>query len=44
MKIIQLLIAILVGTSERPEVKIDWRIYTKNPDNPLNKRFNNRRS
>ena len=25
----------LVGTSERPEVKIDWRIYTKNPDNPL---------
>ena len=27
--------SILVGTSERPEVKIDWRIYTKNPDNPL---------
>jgi phospholipid transport system substrate-binding protein len=26
---------LLVGTSERPEVKIDWRIYTKNPDNPL---------
>ncbi len=25
----------LIGTSERPEVKIDWRIYTKNPDNPL---------
>ena len=25
----------LVGTSERPEVKIDWRIYTKNPSNPL---------
>ncbi len=25
----------LKGTSERPEVKIDWRIYTKNPDNPL---------
>ena len=23
------------GTSERPEVKIDWRIYTKNPNNPL---------
>ena len=27
--------SILVGTSERPEVKIDWRIYTKNPDDPL---------
>jgi len=27
--------SILVGTNERPEVKIDWRIYTKNPDNPL---------
>ena len=27
--------SILIGTSERPEVKIDWRIYTKNPDNPL---------
>ena len=27
--------SILLGTSERPEVKIDWRIYTKNPDNPL---------
>ena len=25
----------LIGTSERPEVKIDWRIYTKNPENPL---------
>ncbi len=25
----------LVGTSERPEVKIDWRVYTKNPENPL---------
>ena len=25
----------LVKTSERPEVKIDWRIYTKNPSNPL---------
>ena len=23
------------GTSERPEVKIDWRIYTKNPENPI---------
>jgi len=27
--------SLLIGTSERPEVKIDWRIYTKNPDNPL---------
>jgi phospholipid transport system substrate-binding protein len=27
--------SVLVGTSERPEVKIDWRIYTKNADNPL---------
>jgi len=25
----------LVGTSERPEVKIDWRVYTKNPSTPL---------
>ena len=27
--------SLLIGTSERPEVKIDWRIYTKNPNNPL---------
>ena len=27
--------SLLKGTSERPEVKIDWRVYTKNPDNPL---------
>ncbi len=27
--------SLLKGTKERPEVKIDWRIYTKNPDNPL---------
>ncbi len=27
--------SLLVGTSERPEIKIDWRVYTKNPDNPL---------
>ncbi len=26
--------SILQGTKERPEIKIDWRIYTKNPDNP----------
>ena len=27
--------SILKGTSERPEVKIDWRIYTKDPNKPL---------
>ena len=27
--------SILLGTSERPEVKINWRIYTKNSNNPL---------
>ena len=27
--------SLLVGTSDRPEIKIDWRIYTKNPDSPL---------
>mgnify|MGYP001412666867 FL=1 len=27
--------SLLKGTSERPEVKIDWRVYTKNQDNPL---------
>ena len=27
--------SLLVATSERPEVKIDWRVYTKNPNNPL---------
>ena len=27
--------SLLKGTSERPEIKIDWRIYTKNPENPL---------
>ena len=25
----------LQATNERPEIKIDWRIYTKNPDQPL---------
>ena len=25
----------LKGTNDRPEVKIDWRIYTKNSENPL---------
>jgi phospholipid transport system substrate-binding protein len=27
--------SILVGSTNRPEIKIDWRIYTKNPDDPL---------
>ena len=27
--------SILVATENRPEVKIDWRIYTKNSENPL---------
>ena len=27
--------SVLVGTAERPEVNINWRVYTKKPDNPL---------
>ena len=27
--------SILKATKERPEINIDWRIYTKNPNNPL---------
>ena len=27
--------SVLMATSNRPEVKIDWRIYTKDPINPL---------
>ena len=27
--------SLLKGTNERPEVKIDWRIYTKDKENPL---------
>jgi len=27
--------SLLKATDERPEVKIDWRIYTKNPNKPL---------
>ena len=27
--------SVLVATELRPEVKIEWRIYTKNPENPL---------
>ena len=26
--------SILVSTEKRPEVRIDWRVYTKNPKNP----------
>ena len=27
--------SILIATDDRPEVKIDWRVYTKNSNNPL---------
>ena len=27
--------SLLKATNERPEIKIDWRVYTKNKDNPL---------
>ena len=27
--------SLLKGTKDRPEVKIDWRIYTNDPENPL---------
>ena len=27
--------SVLIATDDRPEIKIDWRVYTKNPDNPL---------
>ena len=27
--------SVLKATNERPEVKIDWRIYTKDQNNPL---------
>ncbi len=26
---------LLIATDKKPEVKIDWRVYTKNPDKPL---------
>ena len=25
----------LIGTADRPEVAIDWRVYTKDPENPF---------
>ena len=27
--------SILLATNKKPEVKIEWRVYTKNPDKPL---------
>ena len=27
--------SILLATDKKPEVKIEWRVYTKNPDKPL---------
>ena len=27
--------SILVSTKDRPEIKIDWRVYTKDENNPL---------
>ena len=27
--------SVLVATEKRPEVKIDWRVYTKNPNKPM---------
>ena len=27
--------SVLLATEQKPELKIDWRVYTKNPENPL---------
>ena len=27
--------SVLLATDKKPEIKIDWRVYTKNPDKPL---------
>ena len=27
--------SLLLATDKKPEVRIDWRVYTKNPDKPL---------
>jgi phospholipid transport system substrate-binding protein len=27
--------SLLLASEDRPEIKIDWRVYTKNPSNPL---------
>ena len=35
MKIIQLYQVLLLLTDKRPAVKIEWRVYTKNKEQPL---------
>ena len=30
-----IVLSILLATAKKPEVKIDWRVYTKNPNKPL---------
>ena len=30
-----MVLSVLLATKEKPEVKIDWRVITKNPDKPL---------
>ena len=27
--------SVLLSTAKKPEIKIDWRVVTKNPENPL---------
>ena len=27
--------SVLLATDKKPEVKIEWRVYTKDPENPL---------
>ena len=27
--------SVLIATDDKPEVKVDWRVVTKDPDNPL---------
>ena len=27
--------SVLLASKDKPEIKIDWRVITKNPDNPL---------
>ena len=33
--------SVLMATEKIPEIKIDWRVYTKDPEHPSNKRLNN---
>ena len=35
--------SVLIATEDKPEIKIDWRVVTKNINQPLNKRLDNRR-